>query len=316
MADTRAMDETSAPELEQMEGMRRVPGGVFRMGSDSHYPEEAPSRLVTVEPFLMDETPVTNAMFRRFVEATGYVTVAERTPSQRDYPDADPEMLKPGSAVFTPTKGPVDLRDHYLWWRYIFGACWRAPAGPGSSIEWIEDHPVVHVALEDALAYANWAGKALPTEAEWEFAARGGLEAATYAWGESLNPDGTFMANYWQGRFPWENLGLDGYARTSPVGAFPPNPYGLYDLIGNVWEWTCDVFRAHAEAAAHACCAPAEPAAPGGRLHVIKGGSHLCAENYCSRYRPAARHAEPVDSSTSHLGFRCVIRAAGSGGRD
>jgi formylglycine-generating enzyme required for sulfatase activity len=287
--------------------MRRLAGGAFRMGSERHYPEEAPVRTVTVGPFWIDETPVTNAAFARFVDATGYVTLAETAPSLDDYPDADPALLKPGSAVFVPTAGPVDLNDPSHWWAYVVGASWRTPFGPRSSLEGLADHPVVHVCAADAEAYAAWAGKALPTEAEWEFAARGGLDGAAYAWGEALAPGGAMLANYWQGRFPWENRLDDGYLRTSPVRAFPPNGYGLHDMIGNVWEWTADAFRSPAGRTVSPCCAAGrgEPAIP---ERVIKGGSHLCAENYCQRYRPAARHDEPVDSATGHLGFRCVMR--------
>jgi sulfatase modifying factor 1 len=299
-----------------------IPGGTFRMGSDKHYPEEAPSHRVTVSGFWMDRTPVTNRDFRKFVNATGYVTFAETRPDAKDYPGALPHMLKAGSLVFTPPKHPVDLRDWSQWWRFKFGANWRRPYGPRSSISGLDDHPVVHVAYRDAEAYAKWAGKDLPTEAEWEFAARGGLDGAEFAWGGELTPGGKQMANTWQGAFPPENLGRDGYARTSPVTAFPPDGYGLCDMIGNVWEWTTDWWSSRHEAdAAKPCCIPVDPR--GGREQdsydtclpkvkiprkVLKGGSHLCAPNYCRRYRPAARHAEAVDTSTSHVGFRCVIR--------
>lgn len=289
--------------------MLTLNGGSFRMGSDRHYPEEAPSRLVHVRPFEVDETPVTNALFAAFVEATAYVTSAETAPDIADYPGADPRLLQPGSAVFTPPQGRVDTHDPSQWWRYTPGACWRSPEGPGSSVEDRLDHPVVHIAFADAQAYAVWAGKSLPTEAEWEFAARGGLEGAAYAWGEELAPEGRMMANYWQGRFPSENLILDGYARTSPVHAFPPNGFSLFDMIGNVWEWTVDLWRTpNKDRRSSPCCAAQGGRAP--KPRVIKGGSHLCAANYCQRYRPAARHPEPVDTSTSHLGFRCVRREA------
>jgi formylglycine-generating enzyme len=286
-----------------MEEMARVPGGAFRMGSEEFYPEECPVREVDVEGFWIDVHPVTVAEFRRFVKATGHVTVAEREPARADYPDADPRLLVPGSLVFRPSRGPVDLRDVRNWWAYTPGACWRRPEGPGSDVYTRARHPVVHVAHEDAEAYAAWAGKALPTEAEWERAARGGLDGKRFAWGDDFAVDGRMMANTWQGEFPWQNLRTDGFAGTSPVGAFPPNGYGLLDVTGNVWEWTCDPFDSEPSS----CCAPAEPGADIPR-RIIKGGSHLCAPNYCLRYRPAARQGEAVDTSTSHIGFRCVVR--------
>ena len=235
-------------------------GGAFVMGSDHHYPEEAPAHRVEVDGFFIDRLPVTNKAFRAFVDATGYITIAERTPRAEDYPDAPPHMLRPGSLVFTPPKKPVELTDWSQWWRLKFGASWRRPYGPLTSIAGKWDHPVVHIAYQDALAYAAWAGKDLPTEAEWEFAARGGLEAAEFAWGADLTPDGRHMANTWQGRFPFENTTEDRYARTSPVTAFPPNGYGLYDMIGNVWEWTADFWSTrHPAPAAKACCVPVNP---------------------------------------------------------
>ncbi len=288
-------------------GMRRLAGGWFVMGSNRHYPEEAPERAVEVGPFWIDAQPVTNADFARFVAATGHVTAAEIAPLAADYPGADPALLQPGSAVFTPTSGPVDLRRPDLWWRYVLGASWRAPLGPGSGIAGIMEHPVVHIAYPDAQAYAVWAGKALPSEAEWEFAARGGIERAAYAWGEELEPEGRRMANTWAGAFPWRSDKPAGHARTSPVGAFPANGYGLYDMIGNVWEWTIDLWEApQASGEGPACCVPPTPGSQA--VRVIKGGSHLCAESYCRRYRPAARHPQASDSPTSHLGFRCVVR--------
>jgi len=292
------------------------------MGSDRHYPEEAPAHLVTVDDFWIDRTPVTNRQFRKFVNETGYVTVAELKPNADDYPGALPHMLKAGSLVFAPPKDPVDLRDWSQWWNFKFGANWRRPYGPRSSISGFDDHPVVHIAYRDAEAYAKWVGKALPTEPEWEFAARGGLDGAEFAWGDDFAPGGRHMANTWQGEFPRQNLAIDGYARTSPVAAFPPNGYGLYDMIGNVWEWTTDWWSPKHDAdPARPCCAPAhsrggreqdsyDPRQPEIKIprKVLKGGSHLCAPNYCRRYRPAARHAQPIDTSTSHVGFRCVIR--------
>ncbi|MFC0283304.1 formylglycine-generating enzyme family protein [Camelimonas abortus] len=307
----------------QTAGMRRLDGGLFIMGSDHHYPEEAPAHPVRVDPFWIDETPVTNRQFRAFVAATGHVTVAEKAPDPKDYPGALPHMLRPGSLMFSPPSGPVDLRDWTRWWTFRFGATWRKPYGDGSSIRGKDDHPVVHVAYADALAYARWAGKDLPTEAEWEYAAWAGRSGCEFAWGDELTPGGRHMANTWQGMFPYENTKEDGHARTSPVRAFPPNDFGLYDMIGNVWEWTSDFWSArHPESAASPCCAPRnprggteaeslDPAQPAIRIprRVVKGGSHLCAPNYCRRYRPAARRPEPVDTSASHLGFRCVIRS-------
>ena len=313
MAARIAPARYAAPPAEDMVW---VPGGTFRMGSDTHYPEERPVHLMTVAGFWMDRYEVTNERFARFVEDTGHVTAAERAPSAADYPDALPELLVPASAVFRPPGRRVDLRDPYQWWMHVPGADWRHPNGPDSSLDGLARHPVVHVTYEDAAAYARWAGKQLPTEAEWERAGRGGLDGATYAWGEDFAPGGRYMANTWQGEFPVRNLALDGFETTAPVGSFPPNRYGLHDMIGNVWEWTDDWYRPGHRVAAE-CCGPRDrelsedPTAPAGARvprRVIKGGSYLCAPNYCRRYRPAARMAEPVDTSTSHLGFRCVVR--------
>ena len=301
-----------------------VPGGTFRMGSDRHYPEEAPAHPVTVDGFWMDRTPVTNEAFSRFVDETGHVTLAETAPDPADYPGALPEMLHAASLVFHKPPVRVPLRDMRQWWEFRRGAQWRHPFGMHSSIEGMERHPVVHVAYADAEAYARWAGKALPTEAEWERAARGGLDDAEYAWGDELTPNGRHMANVWQGDFPWQNTREDGFERTSPVEAFPPNGFGLHDMIGNVWEWTTDWYQPrHPAAREKACCIPRnprgareeysyDPTQPAIRIprKVLKGGSHLCAPNYCRRYRPAARYPEPVDTSTSHVGFRCVVRAS------
>lgn len=309
-------------------GMRLVEGGVFTMGSERFYPEEAPLRRVRVDSFWIDETPVTNAQFARFVAATGHVTVAEIAPDPKDYPGMLEGMERAGSLVFRRPAGVVDLASAGQWWAFTFGACWRHPAGPESDLTGLEEHPVVHIAYADAQAYAKWAGKELPTEAEFEFAARGGLEGADYAWGNELAPEGRMLANYWQGIFPAENLMLDGWEGTSPVRSFPANGYGLYDMIGNTWEWTRDWWSdrpsaVHTDKKKSACCAipnprggtlrdSFDPTMPGVRIgrKVIKGGSHLCAENYCQRYRPAARHPEMIDTSTSHIGFRCVKRAA------
>jgi sulfatase modifying factor 1 len=286
--------------------MVEVPTGTFRMGSERFYPEERPVREVSVDGFWIDRHPVTVAEFRRFVKATGHVTWAEEAPKAADYPDADPELLVPGSLVFAQSSGPVDLTDYTNWWAWTPGADWRHPEGAGSNVGGRERHPVTHVSYSDAVAYAEWAGKSLPTEAEWEYAARGGLEQAVFTWGNEFAPKGLMMANTWQGEFPWQNLRLDGYEGTSPAGRFPPNGFGLYDMAGNVWEWTVDRFE---HQTIRACCAPQRDDA-GERYprHVIKGGSHLCAPNYCLRYRPAARQAETVDTTTSHIGFRCVVR--------
>jgi sulfatase modifying factor 1 len=277
--------------------MKWVPGGEFAMGSETFYPEERPVRRVAVEGFWIDEHPVTVAEFRRFIKATGHATVAERELDPAQYPDADPSALVPGSLVFRPSRGPVDLRDFRNWWAYVPGATWQRPEGPASDTYTRGRHPVTQVAYEDAQAYADWAGKALPSEVEWEYAARGGLDGAVYAWGDDFDPA---LANTWQGEFPWQ-----GYRGTSPVGAYPPNGYGLHDMTGNVWEWTCDP-ATNGQESPSPCCGPeAEEAIP---RRVIKGGSHLCAPNYCLRYRPAARQFEAVDTSTSHIGFRCIVR--------
>ncbi len=288
--------------------MASLPGGTFLMGSDEFYPEEQPVREVTVEAFAIDRHPVTVAVFRRFVTDTGYVTLAERPPDAALYPDADPDLLVPGSLVFQRTGGPVRLDDVRAWWAYVPGACWTAPEGPGSSTRGRHRHPVTHVAYEDALAYAHWAGKDLPTETEWEYAARGGLDRKRFAWGDEITVGGRMMANWWQGQFPWQNTLDDGYERTSPVGAFPPNGYGLYDVCGNVWEWTKDRFEDPRQS--RQCCGPDHALSDphGIERRAIRGGSHLCAPTYCLRFRPAARQSETVDTSTSHIGFRCVIR--------
>ncbi len=270
-----------------MQGMTWLGPGEFAMGSDDFYPEERPVRRVAVDGFWIDERPVTVGEFRRFVKATGHVTMAERKI------DAD---VDPGSLVFRRSRGPVDLSDVRNWWANVPGATWERPEGPGSDTYRRGRHPVTQIAFEDAQAYAAWAGKALPTEAEWEYAARGGLDGAVFAWGDEFDAG---LANTWQGEFPWQR---EGPATTSPVGSFPPNGYGLFDMTGNVWEWTCDDANGSTE---RSCCTPSEP----GEQRVIKGGSHLCAPNYCLRYRPAARQFEAIDTSTTHIGFRCVIRS-------
>jgi formylglycine-generating enzyme len=307
-----------------MSGMCRLRGGAFFMGSDIFYPEERPRRRVRVDAFWIDETPVTNRQFAAFIAATGYRTCAETAPDPADYPGMPPEMAHAGSLVFARPGQAVDPNDVTQWWQFRFGARWTQPLGEGSSIEGLEDHPVVHIAYADAEAYAEWAGKSLPTEAEWEYAARGGGESE-FAWGDELAPDGRMLANYWQGAFPHENLLLDGWERTSPVRSFPANAFGLYDMIGNVWEWTSDWYAvtSNEEKQPGNCCVPSNPrggtevqsydpqmsAVRMGRK-VLKGGSHLCAPNYCQRYRPAARYAHAIDTSTSHIGFRCVVREA------
>jgi formylglycine-generating enzyme len=288
-----------------------VPGGTFRMGSTSFYPEEAPIHTVTVDPFAVELHPVTNAQFAEFVAATGYVTIAERPIDPALYPGADPAALTPGALTFTPTRGPVDLRDWRQWWAWTPGAHWRRPFGPDSDIDGLADHPVVQVAYSDAAAYARWAGRRLPTEAVWAYAARGGPgEASTYAWGEDARPGGRIMANTWQGRFPYRNDGALGWTGTSPVGTFPPNALGLVDMIGNVWEWTATEFSAHhrPDRPPKACCAPSGLPDPS-ISQALKGGSHLCAPEYCHRYRPAARSPQSQDTATTHIGFRCVANS-------
>ena len=299
-----------------------IPPATYEMGSADHYPEERPVHRVSVDGFWMDKYPVTNERFARFVSATGHTTFAEISPDPAQYPGALPHMLYAGSLVFVRPDGPVDRRNIANWWTFMREADWRHPQGPSSSLRDRAQYPVVHVALGDAEALATWEGKALPTEAEWELAARGGLTGVEYAWGDTFAPDGRHMANTWQGEFPWQNLAEDGYEGTSPVGAFPPNGYGLHDMIGNVWEWTTDWYVArHPDEAVKACCTPHNPRGPmEADSHdprqpdiriprkVIKGGSHLCAPNYCRRYRPAARFPEPIDTSTCHLGFRCIVR--------
>ena len=303
-------------------GMRRLPGGDFIMGSDRFYPEERPRRRVRVDGFWIDETPVTNRQFAAFVAATGYRTLAEIPPDPADFPGMPPEMARAGSLVFERPQGAVNLDVFHQWWQFRFGACWKQPLGEGSSVSGLENHPVVHIAYADADAYATWAGKSLPTEAEWEYAARGGL-GTEFAWGEELAPEGRMLANYWQGVFPHENQLLDGWERTSPVRTFPANAFGLYDMIGNVWEWTCDWYALPSPEKKHPgrCCIPSNPRGglerrsydpdmPLARIgrKVLKGGSHLCAPNFCQRYRPAARYAHAIDTSTSHIGLRCVVR--------
>ena len=312
------------PEPEP-EGMLWIPGGEFSMGAadpDADGSEETdaladarPVHRVYVDGFWMDRTEVTNAQFARFVRETRYVTVAERTPTAEDFPGAPHENLVAGSVVFSPPARPVPLNAHLAWWSYIAGASWRHPAGPASDLRGRWSYPVVQVAWEDAAAYARWAGKRLPTEAEFEFAARGGLAGKRYAWGDELRPGGKFMANTFQGHFPDHDSGADGTAGLTAVGRFPPNGYGLYDIAGNVWEWCADWYRRDAYPAealigvAHNPRGPTDsfdPAEPGVPKRVMRGGSFLCSSQYCARYLVAGRGKGEPSTGTNHLGFRCV----------
>ena len=306
---------------ETHENMLWIPGGLFHMGSEDFYPEESPVHEVSVPGFWMDQYEVTNAQFERFVAASGYETLAERPLNPADFPGAPAENLKPGSMLFGKTGRAVDLKNYTNWWVWAPGTNWRHPRGPRSSLEGLELHPVVHVAYEDAEAYARWSGKELPNEAQWEYAARGGLDGKKFTWGDDEFPDGKAMANSWQGEFPWQNLLRDGYEGTSPVGSFPANGYGLFDMAGNVWEWTSDWYVARRpNEGVKSCCSPemspraatAEQSYDPGQQQfriprkVVKGGSHLCAPNYCLRYRPAARQPQMIDTGMSHIGFRCI----------
>ncbi len=301
-------------------GMKRIPGGRFLMGSEDHYPEEKPVVEVEVEGFWMDETAVTNKEFARFVDETGYVTVAEKSPDPAMYPGADPALLVPGSITFAKPPGPVDMNSPMNWWAWTPGASWRRPWGPGSDIADKGDHPVTQVAFEDADAYARWAGKSLPTEAQWERAARGGIEGAEFAWGEEIAPGGEERMNRWIGEFPWKFRPRRGGARkpgTVAVRSFEPNGFGLYEITGNTWEWTVTWFEEGHNEVSRGCCVPREPLGPGVDASrdpatgiprkVLKGGSFLCAENYCSRYRPGSRIPETVESATCHISFRCIV---------
>ncbi|AQT81913.1 sulfatase-modifying factor 1 [Mycolicibacterium litorale] len=284
-----------------------LPGGSYRMGSIDFYPEEAPVHTVSITPFAIERHPVTNAQFAEFVSSTGYSTVAERALDPAAFPSVPADELVPGALVFRQTSGPVNLRDWRQWWEWVPGACWRHPHGPGSSIDDRPDHPVVQVAYPDAAAYAAWAGRRLPSEAQWEYAARAGAQTA-YAWGDDVRPGGQLMANTWQGAFPYRNEGTLGWQGTSPVGTFPPNGFGLVDMIGNVWEWTTTAYTRHHQLGrpAQGCC-PTPPSDGDPTIHqALKGGSHLCAPEYCHRYRPAARSSQSQDSATTHIGFRCI----------
>jgi len=311
----RAGDAAAAAQPRHA-GMRRVRGGTYRQGAGAFYPDEGPERLTHVAAFRIDETPVTNRQFARFVAETGHVTFAELPPDPAAYPGMAAELARPGSLVFTPPEADAAAQG---WWRYVVGADWRHPIGPASNLQGLEDHPVVHVVVADAEAYCAWAGKSLPTEAEWEYAARGGLEGRIFAWGDELEPGGRAMAKIWQGIFPTLNLAPPSLDRTAPVRSYPPNAYGLFDLIGNVWEWTSDEYGQGSEAGSNPCCGGSREGRRDGKddrptaltetpRRVLKGGSHLCAPNYCQRYRPAARWPQPLDTSTSHVGFRCVVR--------
>jgi sulfatase modifying factor 1 len=309
-------------------GMVWIGGGEFSMGTDSDlgWPDEKPAHRVRVDGFWMDETDVSNARFRKFVDATGYVTTAEKPPDVEEImrqsppgtPRPPPEKLVPGALVFQPTRGPVDTRDCSQWWHWTLGANWRHPEGPGSTIETRQDHPVVHVSWDDAVAYAEWAGKRLPTEAEWEFAARGGHEGKTYAWGDEPFSEEKPQCNCWQGEFPCKNTAKDGYERTSPVKSYPPNGYGLYDMAGNVWQWCSDWYDHDLYGKRAGQSVIVNPAGPGrsfdpsqpfAPLRCQKGGSFLCHPSYCGRYRPSARHGCTPDTGMSHAGFRCVMSA-------
>ena len=306
-----------------LDSMIWLDGGEFAMGSDEFYPDEAPVRRVRVDGFWISPHQVTNAEFGAFVDATGYVSEAEQAPDPAMYPDAIPELLVPGGLVFTMPPGPVHLGDFRQWWAWVPGTTWRHPTGPDSTIDDIGDHPVVQVSHADAVAYCTWAGLELPTEAEWEYAARGGLDGARFTWGDDDPQETAPLANTWQGGFPYENTELDGFTRTAPVGSYPPNGFGLYDMAGNVWEWTDTWYTADRSIPeAPACCGPSDaaamhadtfdPAQPEVRIprKVVKGGSHLCTPQYCYRYRPAARQPQMIDTAMSHLGFRPIRRPA------
>ena len=318
------MNETKESKAD-LKDMIHIPGGKFMMGSDIFYPEEKPEHEVTVDGFMMDKYLVTNEQYEKFVNETGYVTIAERPLLPEDYPTVDPALLIPGALVFQKSQGPVNLNDYHNWWAWVPGTSWKHPKGPESSLSGKEKYPVVHIAFEDAESYTKWIGKELPSEAEWEFAARGGLDGKNFIWGDTDVQYTAPQANTWQGEFPYQNLLVDEYEGTSPVGAFAPNGYGLYDMAGNVWEWTDDWYVANLDESAEefkSCCTPAvnpRVHSPGGSFDVrqpqikiprkvVKGGSHLCAPNYCLRYRPAARQPQMIDTGMSHIGFRCIVR--------
>ncbi|HEU5118605.1 MAG TPA: formylglycine-generating enzyme family protein [Isosphaeraceae bacterium] len=294
------------------EGMVWIPPGTFWMGgNDPNMTDTQPTHRVMLDGYWMDQSEVTNAEFAQFVKATGYKTVAERKPDPKDFPGAPPENLVPGSLVFTPPDYEVPLENHYVWWSYIPGADWRHPEGPDSSIEGKDNYPVVQICWDDAVAYAKWAGKRLPTEAEWEYAARGGLDRKRYTWGDELNPKGRWMVNNWQGRFPWENTREDAFPTTAPVRSFPANGYGLFDMAGNVWEWCSDWYRPdyYKESPTKNPKGPSssfDPNEPNLPKRVQRGGSYLCSDLYCVRYLPGARGKGEPSSAAPHIGFRCV----------
>lgn len=318
---------TGKPPSNAPSGMVWIPGGTFSMGSSgigdgksccspATVIDALPVHRVYVDGFWMDQTDVTNAEFEKFVKATGYITIAERVPTKEEFPTAPPENLVAGSVVFTPTPGPVPLDDHFQWWRYVNGANWRHPTGPESTIKGHENDPVVQIAYDDALAFAKWAGKRLPTEAEWEFAQRGGLSGKLYAWGDEFKPHGKFMANTFQGLFPVKDTGEDGFAGISPVKSFPPNGYRLFDMAGNVWQWCSDWYRAdtYAVDAKNALTrnpkgpdSSFDPSEPGIAKRVQRGGSFLCTDQYCTRYMAGTRGKGETDTGTNHTGFRCVL---------
>ena len=323
---------TTAPPDDSPQGMVWIPGGEFSMGSNDprgalcggpdSMGDARPVHRVYVDGFWMDTTEVTNAQFRQFVKATGYVTIAERKPTQEEFPTAPPENLVAGSTVFTLTPDAVPLNDHFQWWRYQKGANWRHPEGPESDLKGRDTYPVVHIAYDDAVAYALWAGKRLPTEAEFEFAARGGLSGKLYAWGDELRPGGKWMANTFQGKFPVKDSGEDGFSGIAATAQFPPNGYGLYDMAGNVWEWVSDWYRpdTFATLAAQGGVArnptgpdtPFDPAEPTEKKHVHRGGSFLCTDQYCTRYMVGTRGKGESSTGSNHLGFRCVKASARS----
>ncbi len=325
---TLTVPNTVPPSHAPPAGMVWIPGGEFSMGMEDPtamdcggpdgMADARPIHRVYIDGFWMDRTEVTNEEYRQFVHATGYVTVAERIPRQEDFPDAPPENLVPGSIVFTPTPEPVPLQNHFLWWEYVKGSSWSHPTGKDSTLEGRENFPVVHIAYEDAVAYATWAGKQLPTEAEWEFAARGGLSGQPYGWGKDLKPNGKWMANIYQGQFPMRGSADDGYVGIAPVSQFPPNPYGLHDMAGNVWEWCADLYHPDYYATIAASSAvirnpqgPSvsfDPAEPSASKRVHRGGSFLCSDQYCTRYMVGSRGKGEVSTGSDHLGFRCVKR--------